>query len=128
MVFGYRADGELHRVTADDVNQYLRDKGAPDLTARDFRTWGANVAVVEALGPSTPGDGDDADGAVLEAEQRAAEDLGNTVAVARSAYIHPELADAFRSGALHAHWAPARSSARTSRAENCLGRWLHRAD
>ena len=129
MVFGYRAGGELLRVTADDVNQYLRDKGSPDLTARDFRTWGANVAVVEALGPSAPGDDDDEqDRAVLDAEQQAAENLGNTVAVARSAYIHPELADAYRSGELHAHWVPARSSARTARAENCLGRWLHRSD
>lgn len=127
VVFGYRADGMVHPVTADDVNQYIRDKGGADLTARDFRTWAANVVVTEALAPKIPtGSDDDLDAAAADAEDLAAEALGNTVAVARSAYIHPDLADAFRSGELHEYWGPARRRAGLSRAENCLLRWLHR--
>lgn len=127
LVFGYRTDGTIRAVAADDVNTYLRQKGGPDLTARDFRTWGANVAVVAALAPHAPADAEDeVDAAIAAAEQGAADVLGNTLSVARSAYIHPDLADAHRSGELHESWGPARRSARLSRPENCLLRWLGR--
>lgn len=127
LVFGYRADGEIHAVTADDVNTYLRQNGGPDLTARDFRTWGANVAVVAALAPHEPSDtAEEIDATVATAEQGAADALGNTLSVARSAYIHPDLANAHRSGELHECWQRARRSANLSRPETCLLRWLGR--
>ena len=40
------ADGDVHDVTSDDVNGYLRDITGDDFTAKDFRTWAGTVARV----------------------------------------------------------------------------------
>lgn len=121
-VLSYRASGELVALRAADVNDYLAERSGAGTTARDFRTWGASALVTGLLAPKKPGD--DADAAVAEAERSAADMLGNTVAVARSAYIHPGLAEAHRSGELHERWLKTRAGTRVTRAERCLTGWL----
>jgi DNA topoisomerase-1 len=107
------------------VNEYLRDRGGPEISAKDFRTWGASVIVTGALASTAPpADEKEAATAMAEAERLASEALGNTVAVARSAYIHPGLAADHLSGALHRQWADSRKSARLSRPEHCFLQWL----
>jgi DNA topoisomerase-1 len=82
-------DGALGRLGSADVNAWLADaSGTLHATAKDFRTWHGSVqalaltlAACSAEPPPTP--------ATIVAE--VARRLGNTPAVCRKAYIHPEV-------------------------------------
>lgn len=93
-------DGEIVDVQSDDVNDYLRGV-APDVTAKDFRTWAGTVLAYRALkalaAPAT-----DAEGRrnVLSAIRETADRLGNTAAVCRQAYVHPIVVEAYLDGRL----------------------------
>ncbi len=96
-LFSYEHDDGWHAVHSDAVNDYLRQVGGDDLTAKDFRTWGGTVVAAAALreaGP--PADARQADANVLEAIDAAAARLGNTRAVARSSYVDPRVPKAYR--------------------------------
>lgn len=98
-LFQYLDDHEsLHGLKSSDVNRYLRKHLGTEFTAKDFRTWGANVTVARALqrydseelhGPGA------ARVASQSAVKAAAEILGNTPAIARSSYIDPRMLAAF---------------------------------
>jgi DNA topoisomerase-1 len=118
-LFTYREADAVLDVRSDDVNDYLRAIAGPEVTARDFRTWGGTSAVVEALGPvgAPAPDGTERTSRFLQAVDLAAERLGNTRAVCRSSYLHPAVEEAFDDGRLAAAWRRARRS-----------RWLNRAE
>jgi len=93
-------DGEPHDIASDDVNAYLGDI-APGVTAKDFRTWAGTVLAWRAL--RAIGDGEtkrERQRNVAAAIRVTAENLGNTAAVARSAYVHPAVVDAYLDGRL----------------------------
>ncbi len=94
-------DGEPVDVDSDDVNDYLHDITGEEFTAKDFRTWSGTVLAARALGDL----GDAASPAqarrqVGRAVEAVAKELGNTPAVCRSCYIHPDVIDAHLEGAL----------------------------
>ena len=81
--------GTAHAVSSGDVNDYLNELCGERFTAKDFRTWHGSVLALEALrrycSRSEPG---------FTLKQLLAEVsgcLGNTPAVCRKAYIHPEV-------------------------------------
>ena len=91
-------DGEPHDVASDDVNGYLGDI-APGVTAKDFRTWAGTVLAYRALSALGKGSSDrEKQRNVAAAIQAAADNLGNTPAVARQAYVHPAVVDAYLDG------------------------------
>ena len=95
------ADGATHDVTSDDVNAYLREASGADITTRDFRIWSGTVLAYRALSEfDPPGSEQQAKRNVLEAIRASAEGLGNTVAVARNAYVHPAVLDGYLAGDL----------------------------
>ena len=94
-LFKYLDDEGVRRdVTSDDVNAYLREAAGAEVTAKDFRTWAATVLAAAALSEAEVA-------ATREGERPAAgrggeqvaEQLGNTPAICRQAYIHPEILD-----------------------------------
>jgi DNA topoisomerase-1 len=92
-LFKYLDDEGVRRdVTSDDVNAYLREVAQAEVTAKDFRTWAATVLAAAALSESetapTPKENDKQ---VVAVVKQVAEQLGNTPAVCRQAYIHPEI-------------------------------------
>ncbi|HEX7947434.1 MAG TPA: DNA topoisomerase IB [Phenylobacterium sp.] len=88
-------DGQRRAVESADVNAYIRDAMGEDFSAKDFRTWAGTVAAARAL--TMP----DCDGRSLTACIKAVAGLlGNTAAVARSAYIHPAVLEAQAKGTL----------------------------
>ena len=92
------ADGEPHDVASDDVNAYLAAI-APGVTAKDFRTWAGTVLAFRALRAIGTGTTDrEKQRNIAAAIRETAEDLGNTPAVARSAYVHPAVVDAYLDG------------------------------
>ena len=89
-LFQYVESGEVRSIGASDVNAYLQAAAGDDYTAKDFRTWAATViaanAIIEAQQPSS----DRATARVINAAiRRAADALGNTLAVCRRSYVHP---------------------------------------
>jgi DNA topoisomerase-1 len=124
-LFTYREAGEVVEVRSDDVNDYLRDIAGPAITARDFRTWGGTVTVVEALGPHRCAETErEATSQFLAAVDAAAERLGNTRTVCRGSYVHPAVEEAHRSGALHEAWRRSRRTRRLTRGERATLRVL----
>jgi len=91
-------DGEPHDVASDDVNAYL-GAIAPGVTAKDFRTWAGTVLAWRALRALGKGSTDrEKQRNVAAAIRSAADNLGNTAAVARQAYVHPAVVDAYLDG------------------------------
>jgi len=92
------AEGAPHDVASDDVNRYLAEI-APGVTAKDFRTWAGTVLAYRALRALGKGSTDrEKQRNVTAAIRETAENLGNTAAVARQAYVHPAVVDAYLDG------------------------------
>src|SRR3954462_13436441 len=86
-------------ISSDDVNAYLRELTGRDVTAKDFRTWGGTMLAameLRKMGPAASRR--EADRNVLRAVDAVAERLGNTRAVCRKYYVHPELLRAYLMG------------------------------
>jgi DNA topoisomerase-1 len=94
-------DGEVRQITADDVNGYLRDITGQDFSSKDFRTWAATVLAACALHELGPFETKhEAKRHTVEAIQRVSRRLGNTPAVCRRCYVHPDVLDAHADGSL----------------------------
>jgi DNA topoisomerase-1 len=92
-------DGAPVDVASDDVNAYLREISAADISAKEFRTWAAAVLAYRALRGMEPGGHEwVARKQVTEAVRVTADRLGNTPAVARGSYVHPAVLDAYLEG------------------------------
>ena len=94
-------DGQQHEVTSGDVNAYLKDIAGAHVTAKDFRTWTGTVLAALALAEFEKVDSQAAAKKnVRAAIERVSARLGNTPAVCRKCYVHPEVLDSYLSDAL----------------------------
>jgi DNA topoisomerase-1 len=93
------ANRKRQAISSDDVNAYLRELTGRDVTAKDFRTWGGTMlAAVELRAMGLAASRREADRNILRAIDAVAERLGNTRAVCRKYYVHPELLRAYLMG------------------------------
>jgi DNA topoisomerase-1 len=93
--------GEPRTVDSDAVNDYLRRITGEDFTAKDFRTWHGTVLAAWALKDVGPFETKaQSRKRVAAAVDEVAARLGNTPAVCRACYIHPELIAAYLDGSL----------------------------
>ena len=91
-LFQYRrSDGRLVALTSGEVNDYLRQTTSRDITAKDFRTWAASLEAARLLGLSRERDAKWTKSTVNTIIAEVAEKLGNTPAICRRSYIHPDL-------------------------------------
>jgi DNA topoisomerase IB len=99
-LLAYRSGRRAHDVTADDINDYLREIADGDFTAKDFRTWHATVLAAVGLAVSKPAAASDAarKRAVARVVREVADYLGNTPAVARGSYIDPRIIELYEKG------------------------------
>ncbi|HUR67924.1 MAG TPA: DNA topoisomerase IB [Candidatus Thermoplasmatota archaeon] len=92
-------DGKVVDVGSADVNAYLREISREDFTAKDFRTWAGTVLAAIALREMLAYDSEaQAKRQVVRAIERVAERLGNTPAVCRKCYVHPEVLGSYLDG------------------------------
>lgn len=91
-------NGRRRTVESADVNAYIREAMGDDFSAKDFRTWAGTVAAARAL--TTPECADLGKRSLNTCVKAVAGLLGNTAAVARSAYIHPRILEAYERGRL----------------------------
>ncbi|MDO6392202.1 DNA topoisomerase IB [Pontibacter sp. BT731] len=93
----YDEAGERQTLESGDVNEYLRAVTAYDFTAKDFRTWGGTVRMVECLERVIDEKPEiDKEKGIKEAVKEVAKGLGNTPTVCSKYYIHPEVVNLFR--------------------------------
>jgi DNA topoisomerase-1 len=84
------------------VNEYLKQITEQDFTAKDFRTWaGTTIAACALLDCGECETKTEAKKNVAQAIESAAHHLGNTPAICRKSYVHPEIIDAYLDGSLH---------------------------
>jgi DNA topoisomerase-1 len=94
-------DGVVRDVGSSDVNAYLREIAGEEFTAKDFRTWAGTVLAAQALQALEKGDTrTQVRRNLMSAIERVAERLGNTKAVCRKCYVHPEVLNAYIDGSL----------------------------
>ncbi|HEV7266048.1 MAG TPA: DNA topoisomerase IB [Falsiroseomonas sp.] len=93
--------GQTRDVTSADVNDYLREIGGHDITAKDFRTWAGTVLAALALREFERVDSQAAAKRNIRAAiERVAARLGNTPTICRKCYVHPVVLDTYLEGSL----------------------------
>jgi DNA topoisomerase IB len=99
-LLAYKRSGRWVDVRSDDINAYLKERTGLDISAKDFRTWGATVMASVALAVAGPAAGTKTGRkrAIARAIKEVAYHLGNTPAVARASYIDPRVFDRYRDG------------------------------
>jgi len=94
-------DGNRQAINSEDVNEYIHEITGEEFTAKDFRTWAGTVLAAMALREFERVDSEaQAKKNVLRAVEHVAERLGNTPAVCRKCYIHPQIIEAYTEGGL----------------------------
>ncbi len=89
-------DGVTRDVSSAEVNEYIREISGGDFTAKDFRTWVGTVQCGLILAASEPAETQaERKRQLVEAIKQVAERLGNTPAVCKKSYIHPEILEAY---------------------------------
>jgi DNA topoisomerase I len=96
-------------VRSGDINDYLRDVGGIEISAKDFRTWHGTVEAARLLArePKVT------KRAVPKVMREVSQYLGNTPAVARASYVDPRVVDLFLGGVT----IPGRSASTRERSE-----------
>ncbi|MCQ8820778.1 DNA topoisomerase IB [Pseudoalteromonas agarivorans] len=84
-LFQYISDGERTNVASSEINQYIQQIMGEDFSAKHFRTWRASVIAFKQL---VKAKGALSLKSMLES---VSEQLGNTPAIARKSYVHPDL-------------------------------------
>lgn len=130
-LFCYRgADGKCYPVQSNDINDYLSKASQQVMTAKDFRTWWGSVTALDSLLESGPQETKrERKSAINRAITETAAVLGNTKAVSRQHYIHPELFDAYRQGSLAdmVEDDTQKGITELTQSENRLASWLARS-
>jgi DNA topoisomerase-1 len=86
-------------VSADEINDYLREISGEQMSAKDFRTWHGTVKAAEELAVQGPQPTKTKRRkAVAKAMKEVAELLGNTPTVARNSYVDPRVIERFEQG------------------------------
>jgi DNA topoisomerase-1 len=98
-LLSYRNGHGLTEIHADDLNARFKQMVGDEYTVKDLRTWHGTVLAAAAFAEADP----PVDRKVVKRVEAAvmrevAEELGNTAAVARSAYVDPRVTEAYREG------------------------------
>ena len=127
-LFRFDGGGKKGRIlTANLLNDYLREAGHRAISAKDFRTFHGSAEalryLVEEAGPKadTP---NKRKRAVASAMRSVAGLLRNTPAVARASYVHPEIVTAFEEERLDPSLLKGRSREGLTKVESGLMRFL----
>jgi DNA topoisomerase-1 len=121
-LFQYVDECGVRPLRSTDVNAYLSAVTGQPVTAKTFRTWAATVLAAAALVEARSDDERVRAAAVRAAAEAVARQLGNTPAVCRRSYIHPDVVQLHLDDRLAGLWevGPSRASSRLLREERRL--------
>lgn len=97
-LLAYKEANDWHDLVPEQVNAYIKERTGDNSSAKDFRTWHANVVAAAALAQEDRRTKAARKRAVASAMQEVADFLGNTPAIARTGYVDPRLVDLFEDG------------------------------
>jgi DNA topoisomerase I len=88
----YDPQGHRHPLGSEQVNRYIRETMGGDFSTKDFRTWAGTVNALVSLHKLGPGRTEaEKKRKVLQALDEVSRQLGNTRAVCKKYYVHPEI-------------------------------------
>ena len=92
-IFTYRVKNKYHKIKSKDVNDFLKQFG--DFSAKNFRTWGANIEfiyqVLKSCNKAFPINNTEIKQTIVDCIKKVADKLHNTTSVCKSNYLDPEL-------------------------------------
>lgn len=95
-LLAYKDGRDWVDIRSSDINEYIQSCIGDGFTAKDFRTWVGTVLAAARLAAQESADSATAQKRVVaQVVKDVAEHLGNTPAVARSAYIDPRVVERF---------------------------------
>ncbi|MBT1705298.1 DNA topoisomerase IB [Chryseosolibacter indicus] len=101
----YDENGEHRKIDSGQVNQYLKECLQMDFTTKDFRTWAGTLSMLQALRAAAKCEKkSDYKKNIVAAMQEVSQKLGNTVAVCKKYYVHPEIVNLYNSDTLHQYF------------------------
>ncbi|MBB4002873.1 MAG: DNA topoisomerase IB [Aurantimonas endophytica] len=120
------AKKKQRELTANLLNEYLREAAQARISAKDFRTFHGSAEALRYLIEETEGADTDSKRkrAVAKAMRSVSQVLRNTPAVARSSYVHPEIVEAFEAERLPKDLLKGRQREGLTRVETGLMRFL----
>ncbi len=93
-LFQYQDEaGEVQSIGSSDVNDYLKEIAGCEISTKDFRTWAGSVYVSSMLRGRRQRDERVGVTHVAAAVRAASQHLGNTPAICRKSYVHPQVLD-----------------------------------
>ncbi len=94
-------NGNKKSIDSGMINDYIHEISGDQFSAKDFRTWAASKIFFETLYEEGYNkDEKENKKNILTAFDAAAEGLGNTRAVCRSYYVHPNIVENYETGAI----------------------------
>jgi DNA topoisomerase-1 len=104
-LLAYKRGRHWADLRSEDINAWLKEATGKDVSAKDFRTWGATVLAAVALAVSGEAAATETGRkrAITRAIKEVAHYLGNTPAIARASYIDPRVFDRYREGEVIDH-------------------------
>ncbi len=90
------ANGQHRSIDSGRVNGYLKRISGEDFTAKDFRTWAATVLAASVLSGLAPDSKTQLRKNLVLGIKQVAAQLGNTPAICRKCYVHPEILSAYQ--------------------------------
>lgn len=105
-LFQYIDDaGQRQAIDSSDINKYLQELTDEDITAKDFRTWGATTRSALELYTIGPSESEEQiKSNITKAVKKVAKHLRNTAKVCRSYYIHPTIIKSYENKTLIPHF------------------------
>jgi len=86
-IFTYRRGERYYNIKSSDVNKYLKQFGK--FTAKDFRTWGANIELIKELMKNKNSE-------LKKCIENVSLKLHNTPTICKSNYLDPELMEFYK--------------------------------
>ncbi|WP_298955377.1 DNA topoisomerase IB [uncultured Nonlabens sp.] len=92
----YDKDGKHHAIDSGMINDYIHEIAGEIFSAKDFRTWGATREFFEKMIEfPQPTSEKERDKNILQGYDAAAAALGNTRAVCKKYYVHPQISNIY---------------------------------
>lgn len=98
-LLAWRESDDWHVVSAEEINNYIRETTGGAFSAKDFRTLRGTVSAAESLAASgVQSTRTGRSRAISSAMNAAADALGNTPAIAKKSYVDPRIVKFYRRG------------------------------
>ncbi len=98
------ADGQRETIDSGDVNAFLQELSGEEITAKEFRTWGATVLAASNLNSLGKAEAEKEKQYIKQTIKEVAKHLRNTPSVAQKYYIHPTIISTYSKNLLIPHF------------------------